>query len=134
MLVYSARVVSPPFNPADWSSTDIHGATEVLIQARALVVRGWCRGTLARNWFGRSVSPYPRRAVKWCASGALKAAAMTCSSQDHWLATCRLNGVIPDDDIVDFNDRQKTVEPVLAAFDQAIALGDDSKVIAAGGK
>lgn len=122
----AARVVLPPFDPADWSITEIHETTELLRRARALVARGWCRGALARNRFGFRVSPYSRRAVSWCASGALNAAAMTDSRQSYFLAVCRLKDAIPDEGIVAFNDRQKTVEPVLAAFDRAIAAGEVS--------
>ena len=130
MPFVSATSLLPPFDRTDWSSTEIQETNALLVRARALVARGWCRGALARNLLGWHVRPDSRRAIYWCANGALIAAAVTGShsGQGHYLAASRLKGAIPDaEGIAAFNDRQKTVEPVLAAFDRAIALGDDSK-------
>jgi hypothetical protein len=56
-------------------------------------------------------------------SGALDAAALIASDRDRRNARCRLRAAIGGENIGDFNDHQETVEPVLAAFDRAIACG-----------
>jgi hypothetical protein len=98
-------------------------ATDLLIRARGLLERGWCRGAHARNLIGFKVSPYSRHATAWCASGALYAAALIASDLDRRRANIRLIAAIEGEYLTDFNDRQRTVEPVLAAFDRAIAAG-----------
>jgi hypothetical protein len=95
-------------------------ATALLIRARALVARGWCRGARARNFLGFAVSQYSRWATRWCASGALAAARLVASGVDYRRAQLRLIAAMGDEYIFDFNDRQRTVQPVLAAFDRAI--------------
>jgi hypothetical protein len=95
--------------------------TELLIRARAFVSRGWCRGTEASNLLGFPVSPYSRHAVAWCASGALEAAQLWASDLEYRNAYLRLLAATGDELVSAFNDRQTTVEPVLAAFDRAIA-------------
>ncbi len=99
-----------------------------LIRARALLTRGWCRHAPARNFLGFQVSPYSRWATCWCASGALRAAATGVSDMHRRRGQGRLIAAIGGETLWEFNDRQRTVEPVLAAFDRAIAAagGDRS--------
>jgi hypothetical protein len=109
-------------NQTNWREpeTQIDEATALLIRARALVARGWCQETNARNFLGFRVSPYSRWATSWCPSGAIRAARAGASGLDvdHAVRrlTAEMGALIPV-----FTDRQKTVEPVLAAFDRAIA-------------
>jgi hypothetical protein len=112
-----------PLDAIGWltSTTIDDEATALLIRARALIERGWCRRVFARNLLGFQVSSYSRWATSWCASGALDAAALVASDMDRRRARCRLLNAIGGETIGDFNDRQKNVEPVLAAFDRAIA-------------
>lgn len=112
-----------PLDDVNWpeSKTRPDEVTALLIRARALVARGWCRGANASDMFGFRVSPYSRHAVAWCMGGALSAAALTASDLDRRNAQCRLIVAIGCASVPDFNDAQKTVEPVLAAFDRAIA-------------
>jgi hypothetical protein len=98
-------------------------ATALLIRARGLLERGWCRGATARNLLRLPVRPYSRWATAWCASGALRAARGTASGFTAHRANVRLIAAIGGETLWDFNDGQKTVEPVLAAFDRAIAEG-----------
>jgi hypothetical protein len=116
-----------PLDDTNWSApapdTQTDETTELLIRARSLLKRGWCRGTAAQTSFGLPVSLYSRWAVAWCASGALKAARTGTSDLDYRRASIRLIAAIGGVNIADFNDRQETVEPVLAAFDRAIAAG-----------
>jgi hypothetical protein len=53
--------------------------------------------------------------------GAIKAATSTATDREVQEAYARLRDAMGLIDIIDFNDRQKSVEPVLAAFDRAIA-------------
>jgi len=111
-----------PLDDTNWvaPATEIDETTTLLIRARALLVRGWCRGTPARSRLGVQVSPLSRRAVAWCAGGALFAARLTASGLDYHRAAARLIAAIGGVSVADFNDTQETVEPVLAAFDRAI--------------
>jgi hypothetical protein len=117
-----------PLDTTNWPQTTevvqdevIEEATALLIRARALVARGWCRGVPARNFIGISVGPRSGHATAWCMSGALNAAALVESDLDRRNAKCRLIAAIGGVSLAAFNDTQETVEPVLAAFDHAIA-------------
>lgn len=113
-----------PLDDTQWPITEVADeTTTLLIRARALVARGWCRGVPARNFLGFSVSPRSRHATAWCMSGALCAAALVESDLDRRNAQCRLIAAIGGVSVADFNDTQETVEPILAAFDRAIAAG-----------
>jgi hypothetical protein len=104
--------------------TEYDETTAFLIRARGFVERGWCRHDLARDAAGNSVSPRAKQAVAWCAYGALKAAGMP--STFLFIPPrplLRLLAAIGGELIASFNNRQETVEPVLAAFDRAIAAG-----------
>jgi hypothetical protein len=87
---------------------------------RARVVR-W---VLARDATDRPVDPQHEPARQWCANGALAAAGM-CLNPAHYFkqpAVHRLEAAMGGN-IAEFNNCQETVEPVLAAFDRAIAAG-----------
>lgn len=97
----------------------------VLRRARALIVKGWTRGTFARDKSGREVGLYDKGACRFCADGALMRAAGETTHASifagtvyarafHALAGC-MTGLPPT-----FNDRQNSKKPVLAAFDAAI--------------
>jgi hypothetical protein len=118
-----------PLDDTNWPTIEtevVDEATALLIRARALVARGWCRWTEARNLLGFQVSPYSRWASRWCPRGALKAARLGASQFDHNHALCRLVAAMGEF-IAEFNDRQETVEAVLAAFDRAIAAGASAR-------
>jgi hypothetical protein len=111
-----------PLDGTNWrTETTDDKATALLIRARGLLERGWCRGTLARNFLGFTVPAYSTSATRWCASGALTVAAMTDSDLVRRHARNRLVAVIGGGLLGHFNDSQETVEPILAAFDKAIA-------------
>jgi hypothetical protein len=76
---------------------------------------------VARDADGNNLA-YARsdEAAAWCMFGALRAAGMT--GDFHHPAFVRLTGVLDAGmSISSFNDAQESVEPVLAAFDRAIA-------------
>ena len=101
--------------------------TALLIRARGFVERGWCRIPLAVDSDGNDVIPTNERAVAWCMYGALYAAGFSESPgyfstpENRLPAVRRLRAAIGGGSIAHFNKRQKTVEPILAAFDRAIA-------------
>ena len=101
---------------------------ELLIRARGFLERGWCRNAFARGPLGWPVFPKSKLANRWCASGALLAAGLPDNEYrtEYWThpAVYRLREAMDWEDISRFNDRQAMVEPVLAAFDRAIAMGD----------
>jgi hypothetical protein len=104
-------------------TTEIDEATALLIRARGFLERGWCRGAQARDADGWQVSPTSGDAVAWCAFGAMVAAGGNfppCFWGQN-PTVVRLQAAIGGEDIAVFNNRQETVEPVLAAFDRAIA-------------
>lgn len=99
-------------------------ATWLLIRARGFVERGWCRDALARDADGKEVDPKSERAVAWCMFGALRMAGMPCLPFARSYPAFRfLEAAIGGERMPHFNDRQETVDPVLAAFDRAIAAG-----------
>jgi len=61
----SASAVVPPAA----SATEL--GSQLLIEARQLVARGWCHGTYARDDVGRPVLPWDSRASAWSAMGAI---------------------------------------------------------------
>ena len=89
--------------------------TALLIRARGFIERGWCADGGAKDAEGRHIDPISERAVAWCAAGAVVAAGVSATNA-LWIhpAMQRLGQALGDD-IVDFNYRQETVEPVLAA-------------------
>jgi hypothetical protein len=98
-------------------------ATRLLIRARSLLLRGWCRDKGAVDENGVEVHPTSDRAIAWCALGALDAAGIPYLYHQHGPhpAYRRLQDQIAPERLMDFNARQEAVEPVLAAFDRAIA-------------
>ena len=99
-------------------------ATELLIRARSLLERGWCRDTGAVDVNGVEVRATSPRAIAWCALGALDAAGIPyLYHRQHGPhpAYWRLKVAIGAERPMDFNARQETSAPVLAVFDRAIA-------------
>lgn len=97
--------------------------TALLIRARGFIERGWSRGTYARDANGSIVPPHSPKAVCWCAVGALIAVGV---HTPHPARNRLLAAIRTGESLSTFNDRQETVEPVLAAFDRAIAAGASS--------
>jgi hypothetical protein len=111
-----------PLDTTNWSTTtEVDETTALLIRARGLLERGWCRFAPAQDARGDGISPTDDRAVAWCAVGAIAAAA---GSRQFKAARDRLHAAIGGENIANFNNRQESVEPVLTAFDRAIAAGE----------
>jgi hypothetical protein len=118
----------PLDDTTNWSdTTTTDETTALLIRARGLLERGWCRGADAKNFLGLPVSAYSILARAWCASGALLAARAGASDLNCRLAQIRMLVAVGGEVLHEFNDRQETVEPVLAAFDRAIAAGKSTR-------
>jgi hypothetical protein len=98
----------------------------LLVAARGLVVRGWCRGADARNAAGAEVHPWDAEAVSWSLLGAI-VAVLEWEAQhrgempieDLAAALYALADVIDTDSLVDWNDElgrtQDDVTAVLSA-------------------
>jgi hypothetical protein len=105
--------------------------TRLLIRARGLLERGllergWCKNEFARDSAGLGVKPTDARAIEWCVNGALIALGVPWQNGAYGQhpAVVRLKNAIGGRrSIGEFNNDQETVEPVLAAFDRAIAMG-----------
>lgn len=116
--------------------------------ARALIEKGWARGTYATNADGRPVGINDPDACNFCAVGALRHTVVRehLDWVDHFEIRQALDGatrealVAGDDeleydlnyyDVVLFNDRYASkAEDVLAIFDKAIASFEQGEVTA----
>jgi hypothetical protein len=58
-----------------------HQASQILLEARALVLRGWSRGAAARDGEGRPVDPSHPAARSWSLPGAVAAASAKVSDR-----------------------------------------------------
>jgi hypothetical protein len=98
---------------------------EILRKARALVEKGWCRNEYARDSRNQPTWALSKDAVKFCAAGAMTAAAG--SVERAFAARAAFSGAIPQYlTLQDFNDRSSNKRPVLRAFDRAIAAAEKS--------
>ena len=100
---------------------------EVLIQARALILKGWTQEAFARDADGEPVSAKDPDACSWCVVGAVVAAYPDWDnlSKGLWDFLGRfVDEPCPDE----FNDLPETTQTdVLALFDRAIARCNDNK-------
>jgi hypothetical protein len=117
-------------DPATELPPEASDATWPLIRARSFLERGWCRDMGEVDENGVEVRATSERAIAWCLVGALDAAGIPYLYHEHGPhpAYKRLKDAIGDERPLDFNARQETVEPVLAAFDRAIAAHEGRAV------
>jgi hypothetical protein len=107
---------------------------QVVERARALIAdeQHWCRGELARDVNGEEVCPTSASAVKWCALGAVTAAAhelthdLDAALDFAFKALCPQYGTAT---LVRINDMRGHAA-VLALFDDVIAA-ENSQVLLA---
>lgn len=110
---------------------------QILIEARAKLVSGFCQGTMARTSFGQVLNPFDDRAVSWCSLGAI-AAVMKIWHPENNRVVRVLDSCIPPDfktgvpgmisftehcsyaRVADYNNCTSK-EKVLSLFDRAIA-------------
>ena len=98
---------------------------QVVERARSLIAdaQRWCRGDLARDVNDEEVSPTAASAVKWCALGAVIAAAYELTHEieaAHDLAFKALRPQYGTSTLVRVNDMRGHAA-VLALFDEVIA-------------
>lgn len=93
---------------------------EVLIAARALIVKGWCRGTAAKNARNAAVPVDDPTASKFCAIGAVRCVAGFIGANGAIMALCDF--VPAGVGLTTFNDSKRNKRDVLRIFDKAIAL------------
>jgi hypothetical protein len=115
-----------PLDQTNWPhTTPLDETTLLLVRARNFIQRGWCRDAIARDADGHQlVDARSAEAVAWCSIGALEATGVECFDPSFIPAIRRLEVAMRTECIARFNDHQMTVDPVLAAFDRAIAAGD----------
>lgn len=91
---------------------------QTLTNARSMLVRGWTRGVYARDADGNEVSTSDTEAVCWCLEGAIFESRTSYDNYADMMEAiaCCIDG----ERICNFNDRQESVEPVLALIDKAI--------------
>ena len=108
----------------------MNAVAQTLADAKDAVRKGWTKGTNARNALGESVKYGSSAAVCWCAGGALF---LALSKQRTMKAAHRRRvielfsgaaGVKPLDIWVWNDDKNRTVEQVLQAFDNAIGMAN----------
>src|SRR4029453_6031593 len=99
---------------------------QIVERARVLIADGqhWCRGDLARDINGEEVSPTAASAVRWCALGAVIAAAYELTHDlkaAHDLALKALRPKYGTATLVGVNDMRGHPD-VLALLDEVIAM------------
>ena len=94
---------------------------KVLILARGLVKAGWCRGSMAKNRRGVGCSPTAHEAVRFCAHGAIKRAAVDYRV-DETVVSCYLKRALSVPSLLGtWNDAPtRTKKEVLDLFDKVI--------------
>lgn len=99
----------------------------ILVAARKLVAKGWTQGAAAKDRDGVGVDPRSRRAVCWCAGGAINAGAW--DARDSSRAVRYLQRMLRIKwPLAAWNDEpDRTQRSVLAAFDRAIKRCRKSK-------
>ena len=98
-------------------STVLRAAADLLAKPGA-----WTQGALARGATRRPTMALSKRAVCWCAKGAM--AAVSWYGETYFAALGALE-VVAGDSIVDWNDTPgRTQEEVVAAFHKAADLAE----------
>lgn len=92
---------------------------KLLRKARKLIVKGWCKGTLARDAAGNDVDANSRKAVRWCAAGACFAANRGAArlANDAWMELDKDSGGAA----FLYNDASRDRRRVLRLYDTTIA-------------
>lgn len=97
---------------------------EVLRAARAKIERGWCQGAIARTSRGDAVFHDSPTARSWCVAGAIRCITINDPAA-RAAADAEVARAVGSSYIGDWNDeRGRTKEQVLAAFDGAIAAAE----------
>jgi hypothetical protein len=100
--------------------------TQLLVNVRGLLEKGWCKGTLAQDANNKAVEASDAGAARWCLAGAISRTGQDCDQATVMRAVFRLKNTVFALSVPQyyclrsFNDAQKTVEPVLELLDRAI--------------
>lgn len=105
-------------------------AAETLRLARDILVeKGWTQASHARSYDGARISPLSEKAVCFCAEGAIRAVCGSWTSTN--LATAYLRKATGTRIDV-YNDAPgRTLEEILARYDEAIAMAEQNLATAA---
>lgn len=91
----------------------------ILRKAAALVRKGWCKGSPARDSLGLVVGPLDEDAVEFCAIGAIQRVCRALTADGAWEARRALREVIGME-IAPWNDGiARDAEQVARAFEEA---------------
>lgn len=102
---------------------------EILIGARENLKLGWTKGCFARSAKGAPVETYSSEATCWCLIGAVRVSAYRLYQSGKTRipaskALTVLQSIVPGGHVASFNDKQTSVDDVLALIDQAIQVCD----------
>jgi hypothetical protein len=106
----------------------VSAAADKLRKARALIERGWTQGQYARGEQGSGIDFLKRKAVCFCAAGAIGAANKQWPNSQlpgmKYLSLA-VGGDGDEPDVLHWNDApERSQAEVIAAFDKAIALAE----------
>jgi hypothetical protein len=95
---------------------------KVLVRAKNLIAKGWCRGADARDENNRPIPPTDRRACKFCARGAVRRCIEPgMGHRESSVFNILLQSIEGEYySLVTFNDSRRDRRPVLSAFRKAI--------------
>jgi hypothetical protein len=99
----------------------LHAMSDVadILRAAADVLEpegAWTRRAMARDRRGEPVLSGSLSACRWCAQGAIRAVVRVPPFDPCWQAERRLRDYLGVESVLDWNDAQPSVEPVLAAL------------------
>ena len=95
---------------------------KLLIDARALIEKGWCQRAFAKNKYGIKVTPHDPSAVCFCMVGAIK---RFWSSQEYKACLCLADFTRPHS-LLSWQDAPgRTKAEVLEVYDKAIAIAKE---------
>lgn len=88
-----------------------------LLECAALIRRGWCRDSQAKDAQGNACEPWEERAAAWCALGAIYKVTNR-HPQDIYQLHHALRNVVQGE-ITSWNDSRRDAEEVARAFEGA---------------
>lgn len=109
-------------------------ASAILREARALIDKPekWAQGAYGRDQYGRKIGGSTRRAVCFCAIGALNSSGGGRAAKDALARALPVGACVPygrsEASVIEWNDAPgRTHAEVMDAFDRAIALAEQEE-------
>jgi hypothetical protein len=105
----------------------LHEARMQLLQARDLILAGWCQHALALDASGHTVGSRSAAAVSWCAIGAMNAIVVSKDAAESAWSALQIATDYPPSGISLLNDApHMTQEKMAALFAKAIEILDET--------